>query len=59
VGYPSGVRQPESEAGLVLKVLDALDLRASLGDAKSSSSAVDSRSSEPSRLEEDFRRLQR
>lgn len=50
---------PKAELGLVLKVLDALDLRASLGDAKACSSGVDSRSSEPSRLEEVFRRLQR
>lgn len=50
---------PKAELGLVLKVLDALDLQASLGDTKSSSSGGTNRASEPSRLEEVFRRLQR
>ncbi|MGH8291619.1 MAG: helix-turn-helix transcriptional regulator [Steroidobacteraceae bacterium] len=50
---------PKAELGLVLKVLDALDLRASLGDEKPPSSSKDSRVSGPSRLDEVFRRLQR
>jgi|SRR6185437_11536120 HTH-type transcriptional regulator/antitoxin HipB len=50
---------PKAELGLVLRALDALDLRASLGDEKPRSSSKDSRVSEPSRLEEVFRRLQR
>ncbi|MGB6488564.1 MAG: helix-turn-helix domain-containing protein [Steroidobacteraceae bacterium] len=45
---------PKAELGLVLKALDALDLRASLGDEKK-----DSRVSRPSTLDEVFRRLQR
>ena len=50
---------PKAELGLVLKLLDALDLRASLGDEKPPSSGKDSRVSGPSRLDEVFRRLQR
>jgi HTH-type transcriptional regulator/antitoxin HipB len=50
---------PKAELGLVLRALGALDLRASLGDAKLPSSSNDSRVSEPSRLEEVFHRLQR
>lgn len=50
---------PKAELGLVLKALDALDLRASLGDEKPASSGKDYRVSEPSRLDEVFRRLQR
>ncbi|MHB8814166.1 MAG: helix-turn-helix transcriptional regulator [Steroidobacteraceae bacterium] len=50
---------PRAELGLVLKVLDALELRASLGDEKPPSSGKDSRVSGPSRLDEVFRRLQR
>ena len=50
---------PKAELGLVLKVLDVLDLRASLGDEKPLSSSKDSRLSQPSRLEEVFRHLQR
>jgi HTH-type transcriptional regulator / antitoxin HipB len=50
---------PKAELGLVLKVLDALGLRASLGDEKPPSSGKDSRVSGPSRLDEVFRRLQR
>ena len=50
---------PKAELGLVLKALDALDLRASLGDEKLSSPGKDSRVAEPSRLDEVFRRLQR
>ena len=42
---------PKAELALVLKVLDALDLRASLGDKRPPSA--------PSRLDEVFRRLQR
>lgn len=49
----------KAELGLVLKTLDALDLRAILGDGKPSSAGKDSRVLEPSRLEEVFRRLQR
>ena len=50
---------PKAELGLVLKALDALDLRASLGDEKPPSSSKDSRVSGPSRLDEVFRQLQR
>jgi HTH-type transcriptional regulator / antitoxin HipB len=50
---------PKAELGLVLKALDALDLRASLGDEKPASSSKDSRVSTPSRLDEVFRQLQR
>lgn len=50
---------PKAELGLVLKALDALGLRASLGDEKPTSSGKDYRVSEPSRLDEVFRRLQR
>jgi len=50
---------PKAELGLVLRVLGALDLRVSLGDEKPPSAGKDSRVSEPSRLEEVFRRLQR
>lgn len=50
---------PKAELGLVLKVLDALDIRATLGDEKPPPSSKDSRVSEPSTLDEVFRRLQR
>lgn len=50
---------PKAELGLVLKVLDALDLRASLGDEKSPSSGKDSRVPGSSRLDEVFHQLQR
>jgi HTH-type transcriptional regulator / antitoxin HipB len=50
---------PKAELGLVFKALDALDLRASLGEEKPPSSSRDSRVSEPSRLDEVFRQLQR
>ena len=50
---------PKAELGLVLKALAALDLRASLGEERPSSSSQDSPVAEPSRLEEVFRRLQR
>ncbi len=48
---------PKAELGLVLKVLDALKLRAFLGEEKPSSK--DDPVSEPSRLDEVFRQLQR
>jgi HTH-type transcriptional regulator/antitoxin HipB len=50
---------PKAELGLVLKLLDVLDLRASLGDETLPSKGNESRVAEPSRLEEVFRRLQR
>lgn len=50
---------PKAELGLVLKTLDALGLRASLGDENAPSSNRESRVSEPSRLDEVFHRLQR
>ena len=50
---------PKAELGLVLKVLDVLDLRASLGDEKPPPPGKENRVSEPSRLDEVFRRLQR
>lgn len=50
---------PKAELGLVLKALDALDLRASLGDEKPPSSSKDNRISGPSRLDEVFRQLER
>ena len=50
---------PKAELGLVLKALDVLDLRASLGDEKPPSAGTEHRVSEPSRLDEVFRRLQR
>src|SRR3974390_1407322 len=50
---------PKAELGLVLKVLDALNLRTSLSEEKPPSSSKISRVSEPSRLDEVFRRLQR
>jgi len=49
----------KAELGLVLKALDALDIRASLGDEKPFSPGQDNRVSEPSRLDEVFRQLQR
>lgn len=50
---------PKAELGLVLKALAALDIRASLGDEKPPSSSKDGRVSQPSTLDEVFRRLQR
>ena len=50
---------PKAELGLVLRLLDVLDLRASLGDENPPALSKVSRVSEPSRLEEVFRRLQR
>ena len=49
---------PKAEFGLVLKLLDALDLRATLTDEDRSESERNRRT-EPSRLDEVFRRLQR
>lgn len=49
---------PKAELGLVLKMLDALNIRASLGEEQPPSSSKDSRV-EPSRLDEVFRQLQR
>jgi HTH-type transcriptional regulator/antitoxin HipB len=46
---------PKAELGLVLKALDALGLRASLGDRDRPASG----GAAPSRLDEVFRRLQR
>jgi HTH-type transcriptional regulator / antitoxin HipB len=48
---------PKAELGLVLKALDALGLRASVSDERPS--PADAGRSEPSRLDEVFRRLQR
>jgi HTH-type transcriptional regulator / antitoxin HipB len=50
---------PKAELGLVLKALDFLGLRASLGDHKPPSSGKDGRVSAPSRLDEVFSQLQR
>ncbi len=50
---------PKAELGLVLRLLDALDLRASLGDGKPPSSSKEGRISGPSTLDEVFGRLQR
>ena len=47
---------PKAEIGLVLKILDELNLRASLSDADQ---AGKERRAAPSRLDEVFRRLQR
>jgi HTH-type transcriptional regulator / antitoxin HipB len=49
---------PKAELGLVLKALEALDLRASLSEEKPPSSTQDSRAV-PSRLDEVFGQLQR
>ena len=49
---------PKAELGLVLRVLNALDLRASLGEEKPPSLSKDSRASGPSRLDEVFHHLQ-
>jgi HTH-type transcriptional regulator / antitoxin HipB len=50
---------PKAELGLVLKALDALDLRASLREERSLSSGKGRVASRPSRLDEVFHRLQR
>lgn len=52
------VGNPKAEFGLVLKTLDALNLRATLTDADRSA-PDENRRTEPSRLDEVFRRLQR
>ena len=56
IGIESG--NPKAELGLILKTLDALGLRASLGEKSQPSLAKDHRQPEPSRLDEVFRRLQ-
>jgi HTH-type transcriptional regulator/antitoxin HipB len=50
---------PKAEVGLVLKALDALQLRISLGDAHRPASSREDGLSSTSRLDEVFRRLQR
>jgi HTH-type transcriptional regulator/antitoxin HipB len=57
IGIESG--NPKAEVGLVLKALDALDLRASVGEENPPSPTPDRRPAGPSRLDEVFRRLQR
>jgi HTH-type transcriptional regulator/antitoxin HipB len=49
---------PKAEFGLVLKILDALNLQATLTD-EDRSAPDKNRRTEPSRLDEVFRRLQR
>jgi len=49
---------PKAELGLILKTLDLLGLRASLSEESQQSPTKDPRQSEPSRLDEVFRRLQ-
>jgi len=49
---------PKAELGLILKTLDALGLRASLSEESQQPPTKDRRQSEPSRLDEVFRRLQ-
>jgi y4mF family transcriptional regulator len=49
---------PKAEFGLILQTLDLLGLRASLSEASERSPIKDHRPSEPSRLDEVFRRLQ-
>jgi transcriptional regulator with XRE-family HTH domain len=49
---------PKAEFGLVLKLLDALNLRASLSDADQAASGKERRAA-PSRLDAVFHRLQR
>jgi|SRR5271166_6591299 len=49
---------PKAELGLVLKILAALNLQASLNDADQSGSGKERRA-QPSRLDEVFRQLQR
>lgn len=56
IGVESG--NSKAELGLVLKTLDALGLRASLSEESQQSPTKDFRQSEPSRLDEVFRRLQ-
>ena len=49
---------PKAEIGLVLKILDELNLRAFLSDADQPASGKERRAA-PSRLDDVFRRLQR
>jgi len=55
LGIESG--NPRAEFGLILRTLDLLGLRASLSESQPSAKK-DDRHSEPSRLDEVFRRLQ-
>ena len=57
IGIESG--NPKAEFGLVLKTLEALGLRAILGEENPASPNPNRRPSTPSRLDEVFRRLQR
>jgi len=50
---------PKAEFGLILKTLELLGLRTSLSEASRPSPSKDHPQSEPSRLDEVFRRLQR
>jgi transcriptional regulator with XRE-family HTH domain len=56
LGIESG--NPRAEFGLVLKTLDLLGLRTSLSEDSQPSTIQEHRPSEPSRLDEVFRRLQ-
>ncbi len=56
LGVESG--NPKAEFGLILKTLDLLGLHTSLSEESHSSSTKDHRQTEPSRLDEVFRRLQ-
>ena len=57
IGVESG--NPKAEFGLILKTLDLLGLRASLGEQSQQSASQEHRQAEPSRLDEVFLRLQR
>jgi transcriptional regulator with XRE-family HTH domain len=57
IGIESG--NSKAELGLVLRTLDVLGLRASLGEEGLSSTTQDRRQPQPSRLDEVFQRLQR
>ena len=56
LGIESG--NPRAEFGLILKTLHLLGLRTSLSEERRPSPTEDHRQSEPSRLDEVFRRLQ-
>jgi transcriptional regulator with XRE-family HTH domain len=56
LGIESG--NPRAEFGLILKALALLGLRTSLSEESQPSPTKDHRQSEPSRLDEVFRRLQ-
>lgn len=56
LGIESG--NPKAEFGLILKALDLLGLRTSLSEEGQPSPTKHHRQSEPSRLDEVFRRLQ-